>query len=391
MANIAGRKVPVDAGALWGVRSLAIGIEEEFLVVDPVSREVVSRADAVVARAAGVLGPCVSAEVTRFQVEVMTPPSTSLAELGGHVSHIRGAAGEAARAEGVGVVASGSPVLGAVVPVPVTDKPRYRDSARRFRALLDEQCICGVHIHVDVPDRERAVLVSNHLRPWLPVLLAMAANSPYWCGRDTGYASWRTLTWSRWPVSGPPPYFESVAHYDALVATLLDNGALMDVGTIYWDVRPSAHLPTIELRVADVPADPEVTLLIAALARALVATALGDVERGESAWPIPGELLRSAYWRAARDGLSGSGVDPASGRLLPATDLVLRLLHRCRAALDAGGDLTFAMAAVDRLLRDGDGASRQRAAYARRGRLTDVVDVLLDRTAGRPVSRSAAP
>lgn len=371
--------------------TLAVGIEEEFLVVDPITREVVPWADGVVERAKRDLGPYVTAEITRFQVEVMTPPSTSLAELLGHVVHARQVASDAARTEAARVMASASPVLGQVVPLQVTDKPRYRDSARKFRALLDEQCICGLHIHVDIPGREQAILVSNHLRPWLPVLLAMAANSPYWCGRDTGYASWRTLTWSRWPVSGPPPYFESAAHYDALVATLLDNGALMDVGTIYWDIRPSAHLPTIELRVADVPANPEVTLLIAALARALVATALADVKHEEPAWPIPTELLRTAYWRAARDGLSGSGLDPASGRALPATELVLRLLHHCRTALTTTGDLTFTLAALDRLLRNGDGASKQRAAYAKRHQLPDVVDELLATTEDKPHPWPMAP
>lgn len=112
--------------------------------------------------------------------------------------------------------------------------------------LDDEQTICACHIHVGIADREQSVQVSNHLRPHLLVLIALMVNSPFWCGRDSGYASWRTLACSRWPVAGAPPYFLSLAHYEDLVSTLLNTEVLLDLASIYWDVRPSSHVPTLE-------------------------------------------------------------------------------------------------------------------------------------------------
>ncbi|MGH8881966.1 MAG: carboxylate-amine ligase, partial [Stackebrandtia sp.] len=229
-----------------------------------------------------------------------------------------------------------------------------------------------------MPDPERAVLVSNHLRPWLPVLLSMNGNSPYWAGRDTGYASWRTLSWSGWPVAGPPPFFESLGHFDDTVETFVDGGALMDRRSIFWDVRPSAHLPTIEIRVADVAATSYEGPLFAALVRGLVALASQAVERGDRGPRIAPELLRAASWRAARDGLEGKGIDARTGRLRDTRDLVGALLAEVRPVLEAWGDWDQVTAWWRRLQDHGSGAARQRNAYARRGRLDDVVDCLIE-------------
>lgn len=225
-----------------------------------------------------------------------------------------------------------------------------------------------------MPDRARAVQVSNHLRPWLPTLLALAANSPYWAGRDTGHACWRVMTWARWPVAGPPPYFESLGHYEELVGTLLGCGALMDTGTIFWDVRPSARLPTIEVRLADVALTTDEAALFASLIRALVQVSLTAVEAGETAPNPSPELLRAAYWLAARNGLSGDGIDTSTGRPVPFPALTAELLAHVLPALRDSGDLDRTAGGVRDLLAGGTGADRQRAVYRRRGRLTDVVD-----------------
>ncbi|NEA22755.1 carboxylate-amine ligase, partial [Actinomadura bangladeshensis] len=219
-----------------------------------------------------------------------------------------------AAAEGVRLAATGTPVLGELVPAPIAAGARYAESLAVYRGLDDEQSICSCHVHVEMPDRERAVQVSNHLRPWLPTLLALTANSPYWAGRDTGHACWRAMAWSRWPVAGPPPFFASAAHYDDLVGTLLDCGALLDTGTVFWDVRPSARLPTVEIRLADVAPTSADAAVFAALVRALVRVSSQAVDAGERAPDPPQEMLRAAYWLAARDGLAGRGVDVCTGR-----------------------------------------------------------------------------
>lgn len=358
------------------------GVEEEFLVVDPGTRCVVPRAEDLVDRAKHTLGERVSGEITRFQLETRTRPCLQAGQLIDELTQARAELRAAAAAEGLAIIAAGTPVLGRLIPQPITEGPRQERGTAAFRGLHDELSICAMHVHVELPDRERAVLVSNHLRQYLPTLIALSANSPYWAERDTGYASWRTMVWTRWPVAGPPPYFTSAAHYDDLVATLIESGSLVDAATIFWDVRPSARFPTIEVRAADVPMTAEQSALLAMLIRALVAAAAAQVDRGDPGPVLPPEMLRLAYWRAARDGLSGHGVDVQTGALVPAAELARRLLQAARPTLADYGDLERVTSGLRQLIAGGDGASRQRAAAARRGRLNDVVDYLIGQTAG---------
>lgn len=353
------------------------GVEEEFLLVDPVTRAVAPQAAAVLERAKAALKDQVSGEITKFQVETKTLPCQHAGELLDQLTGARESLAAAAGAEGLRIVASGTPVLGAAIPPPITEGARQARGTANFRGLHDEQSICAMHVHVEMPDRERAVLVSNHLRPYLPTLISLTANSPYWAERDTGYASWRIIAWSRWPVAGPPPYFTSAAHYDELVATLLAAGGLVDEGTIFWDIRPSAHLPTLEVRVADMPITAAESVLFAVLVRALVINAATAIDRGDHGPVIPAELLRLAYWRAARDGLDGHGIDVHTGQLVPATELVSALLKAAQPVLAEHGELDRVTGWLENLVRAGDGAARQRAAAASRGRLTDVVDHLI--------------
>jgi len=379
------RSMGVDAGPRFGV-------EEEFLVVDPRSRAVVPRAAAVLSRAQDGLGGRVCGEITEAQLETRTEPCRTVSDLHDQLTAARRVLQGAAVAEGLRVVATGTPVLGRMVPSPITEGPRQDRGTATFRGLHHELTMCALHVHVELPERERAVLVSNHLRPHLPVLLALTANSPYWAERDTGYASWRVMQWHRWPVAGPPPYLTSAAHYDELVATMQEGGALVDAATIFWDIRPSARLPTLEVRVTDVPITAAESTLVAALVRALVVVSLGAVDRGDPGPVIPAELLRLAYWRAARDGLSGHGIDLDTGRPVPADELARRLLRTASPALEEHGELDLVTAWLGTLLDDGDGASRQRRAAARRGRLADVVDHLVAATAYGPgATGSAAP
>lgn len=358
------------------IGELRFGVEEEFLTVDLARRAVTPAAPGIIKRARETLGDRVGAEFTDMQVEARTTPCVTAAELHGQLVEGRAVLASAATEIGVGVIAAGAPVLGCVAPAAVVDDDRHRHGDETYRALHDEITICSAHVHVEVPDRDRAVLVSNHLRPHLPTLIALTANSPYWCGRDTGYASWRTITLQRWSVAGPPPYFTSARHYDQTVESLLTTGALVDEGTIFWDVRPSHHLPTLEIRVADIPLTATETALLAVLVRALVARALTAVEQGDPGPRVSPALLRAAYWRAARDGLDGAAVNLADGTLSPAIDQVDALLDHL--PLGADHDLVHDWWAD---LRDtGNGAIRQRRAAAG-GDLGAVVDRLLTHTA----------
>lgn len=359
---------------------LTVGVEEELLLIDPATRTLRPQGPQLVGEAAGELGDRASTELTRYQVELHTDPHTCLKEAAGQIRSTRAAAARAAARLGLRIASTGTPVLGQTTPVPITPGARYARSAAHFRALDDEQTACACHIHVGLPDPRDAVHVSNHLRPWLPTLTALSANSPFRDGRDTGYASWRTTTWGRWPVAGPPPYFESPTHFDDLVDTLIETEALIDRGGLYWDIRPSHHLPTIEIRVADAALSPDDTLMLAAIVRALTATALTAVHAREPAPRPAPEILRAACWRAARDGLAGQGIDPLTGRLAARTTLVENLLHTITPALRHHDDLDLVHEQWQRLRTEGTGADRQRAAYRQRSSTHDVVDYLVSAT-----------
>ncbi|MES9510711.1 glutamate--cysteine ligase [Streptomyces sp. NPDC000609] len=357
-----------------------MGVEEEHFLVDPLTREVVPFAGDVVRKAAEDLGDLVSGELGRYQVETKTPPCGSFGELHGELRRLRTAVEAAAVAVGSRTAAVGAVPLGTPIPMPVSDEPRCVEQLRDYRGLVDEHVICAAHVHVGVPDRERAVLVSNHLRRWLPHLIALSANSPFFCGRDTGYASWRRMMWQRWPVSGPPPYFSSHDAYERLLTALVDSGTLPDRRTLFWDIRLSSRYPTIEVRAADVPVTAEESALLAVLVRALTVTALRAVERGDTGPGLSAELLRAACWRAARDGLRGEAMDPGTGRLSPADGLLPSLLRHIGPALEETGDQETVVALLRRLTATGTGADRQRAVHARRGSLHDVVDALVARS-----------
>jgi len=222
--------------------------------------------------------------------------------------------------------------------------------------------------------------VSNFVRPWLPVLSTVTANSAVFHGADTGYASWRTLLWSSWPLAGPPPYFRSERHYHALVDELIRSGVIMDAGMIYWYVRPSAHVPTVEVRIGDVAATVEDAVLLAGLTRALVTTALTQIDEGRPAPAVASELLRAACWQAARGGPGGRGVDAMRGGPASGWEMIDRLVSHVRPALAACGDDGVVDALVRQLRARGCGADRQRADYGRTGDALLTVDAAVERT-----------
>ncbi|QES50283.1 glutamate--cysteine ligase [Streptomyces venezuelae] len=368
------------AGGRAGAVPLTVGVEEEFLLVDARTFKVVPAAPLVLATAGGEPHH-LHAEGTRYQVEISTPIADSATTLREELGALRRSLAKAARTHGCRLLASPSPVVALDGPLHLTDdEPRQREQHRRFGALTDTLVGCGRHIHIGTLDVDTAVAVANRVRPWLPTLIALAANSPYWQGRDTGHASWRAMAWSAWPSAGLPPHFTSTAHYRRSVQTLLGSGAALDTKMVYWDLRPSGNWPTLEIRAPDMSPDIETAVLQAELARALVATALREIAGHHPAPEARDEVLRLARWRAAHDGLEGFGLDPYTGTELPAADLAEALLDHIAPELAAAGDLDHAATTLAALLRDGSGAHRQRAAYARRGDLTDVLRHLADTT-----------
>jgi carboxylate-amine ligase len=347
------------------VRVPSFGVEEELLLVSATG-DPLPRSKAVVADL-----PDVELELTRAMVEINSPVCTTAAELRGHLSDLRAKLAEAAAEEGARLLAIAVPPQGEAAQ-PITRKARYQELALRWGLLAREQGVCGCHVHVEVPDKQAAIRASNHVRPWLPALLALTANSPIYLGRDTGFASWRWLMTTRWPCAGPPPYLESAEHFDALVSMHLAAGTLIDERMVYWDIRPSSHLPTVEVRVSDVPVTVDETVLLATLIRALVMTALEDGSLGPKLEP---EVLRAAYWLAARDGLTGNGLDVRTAEPLPTAELLNRLRRHVEPALRELDALDLVDDGLHRALTDGNGAVKQRKALREGGDFTALTEI----------------
>ncbi|WP_344933155.1 carboxylate-amine ligase [Actinoplanes nipponensis] len=294
---------------------------------------------------------------------------------------LRAGLAEAAERAGARLVAVGaSPGPGAGSRV--VDTPRYHRMRERFGDLSPGAGLNGMHVHVSVPDPETGVQVLNHLRPWLPILQAATANSPFFDGRDTGYASWRSMLWERWPTVGPTPYLESHEQYETMISDLVASGAMLDEGMLYWYARLSANYPTVEIRMGDVCPTPDDAMLLAALARALVATVLREVRDGRRAPDVPHPLLMAAHWRAAHDGLEGLNIDMATREPRPAWKLMRQLFDYVRPELERHGDLEMTTVLLGRLRAHGSGAARQRSVLAQRGSVDAVVDWLAATTRG---------
>lgn len=346
-----------------------MGAEEEFLLIDPRTGEPAPHNAAVAAEAKS-RGVELQLELSSCQVETTSSVAATSAELGEELSRLRRTAAQAAEAAGVQLLACGLPPS-TPHEFPVTDTPRYRRIGEEFGMIAHEQGICGCHVHVQVPDRAAAIHVSNWLRPWLPTLLALSANSRVYRSSDSGHASWRSVLWRRWPAAGAPPYFASPDEYDDAVRMLVDNGVIVDKDMIYWDVRPSAEFPTVEVRVADVPATVAETVLLATLIRAAVMTA---IDSPDDARRLPPGALRAAYWKAAHDGLSGRTLDLIHGRgAVPTAEQLGALVQRVRPALESLGEYDRVRDELARVVADGNGAMRQLRAWRKRGEVSDVI------------------
>jgi carboxylate-amine ligase len=357
-----------------------VGVEEELMLVDPATGELKALGrDVLRAHEDGPPQDApVEEELFLHQIESQTPPTTDLAELAGHLRAGRRAMGEATRSAGAATVASGSAIL-VGAESQVTPKPRYRQIMAEYGELARSAIASAMHVHVDVADDDEGVRVLDGIAPWLPLLLALSANSPYAHGRDTGYASWRYQTWSRWPSHGTGQPFDDVATYRSVTEQLIEWGAGLDQGMVYFDARLARDYPTVEIRVADVCGDVEDAVLVAALSRGLVATSADQSPRS-AVGPWRGDLLRAASWRASRYGLADQLVDPVDRRLVPARQAFESLVAHVRPTLEACGDVALVSGGIDRVFARGNGAMQQRRTFEKTGDLVAVVSDAVRRT-----------
>jgi carboxylate-amine ligase len=363
-----------------------LGVEEEYQILDPESRGLLARGGEAVQRRAqrATMGEEVVPELMTSQIEAVSPVCRTLAEIRAEILRLRREVSDAASKEGARIAAASTHPFSDWQEQRVTPKERYESIVGNYQRLARQQVAFGFHVHVGLNDREAAVRVMNRLRLWLAPMLALSANSPFWLGADTGYASYRTQVWGRLPVSGPPAPFDSRAEHDAVVESLAASGVVADATKVYWDVRLPEDLDTLEVRVMDVCTRVEEAVMMAGLTRALVRTCHEKAEREEPYPKTRPELLRAAHWLASRHGLDENLLDAEAGRAVPASEAVEKMLVFARPTLEESGDWEEVSTLVRETLAHGNGANRQRRAYEKAGRLEDVVDMLIEETARAP-------
>jgi carboxylate-amine ligase len=339
---------------------LRFGVEEEFLLVDPDTGEPVDSAPAILAE---LDDAAFSTELQRTQVEYATPVCESMAELHTRLAESRRQLAEAAASVGALLVAAGVPPFGEAAPSGPTSE-RYQRMFARYGRAAERYHGCGCHVHVEMPDRDTAVAVLNHIRPYLPAFAALGANSALFQGADTGYHSWRLISQRRFPTAGLPPWAASAAEYDARLDRLVEVGALEDRNTSFWLARVSNRYPTVEIRAADTGARVDDTVLQALLARGLAAFGLEQVRRGIEAPRLSAEPMDLAVWAAARYALAGPAVDLMTGRPTSAWAQVQALASAVREPLRAMGDDMEAERGLADRRRFGSGAQRQLRIFA---------------------------
>ena len=374
-ASLAARRAAETATAA----AMAVTVEEEFLLLRPDGSLA-----CVAPKVRALLPPDAGAqqELLRFQLHTKTAPHTDLDALASELERTRRLAATAADSLGARLVSSGSPPFRSTASRSVSDLGRYRALVRAFPEIA-EDVTAGCHVHVDVGSRDLGVAVLARLRPWLPTLLAATANSPWWKGEDTGWASYRFVVRSEWPTARLPKVWSNARSYDVDLRRSVRRGDAPDVDTVNLHARLTPLLPSVEVRLADAGLSVPDTVLIAALSRGIVATVVRDVLLREPGDAGDEMRLTTALVSAARWGLSAPGADPLRGDFAPQAELLDRMVDHVAPALADAGDLYRLRALVERLRTEGTGADRQRALRAASADAEHFVAALAEATAGR--------
>lgn len=342
--------------------SFSFGIEEEYHLVDLETRDLKSAPEAMMSALEQTLGKQVSPEFLRSQVEVGTSVQRDFGDARRELASLRRHIADEARRHGLAPIAASTHPFAEVSKLETTEKDRYRDLARDLAGIGRRLAICGMHVHVGIEDDELRIDLMNQMRYFLPHLLMLSTSSPFWQGEDTGLKSYRLSVFDEMPRSGIPGKFDSFNQYRRTVDVLVGGGVIEDATKIWWDVRPSARFPTLELRITDVCPRLDDAMTVAAL-YLCIARMLFRLRSLNMSWRgYPLLLLEENRWRAQRYGVDGSLFDFGKGQLVPFADLVEELIGLVApdaAALGCEAEIANAR----EIARRGTGADRQLAVW----------------------------
>jgi glutamate---cysteine ligase / carboxylate-amine ligase len=360
--------------------SLTLGIEEEYQIIDPETRELRSYITEILSGDHLVLGE-VKPELHQSMVEIGTRVCTSPAEVRAELVRLRRHVMELAGKKGLVIAAAGTHPFSSWLTQEITPLERYMGVRQDLADLAQQLLIFGTHVHIGIEDRDFLIDAMNVARYFVPHVLTLSTSSPFWMGRETGLKSYRSIIFRNFPRTGIPPVLESGTAYAALVDTLVRTGCIPDASKIWWDVRPNHSYPTLEFRVCDVCTRVDEAVCVAAILQAIVAK-LWKLRRDNMTFRVyPTALIEENKWRAVRYGLDGRLVDLGKDQELPARALVRELLEWfVDDVLDELGSRKEVEYAFT-ILEQGTSADRQIARFRETGDLKAVVDSLISETA----------
>jgi glutamate---cysteine ligase / carboxylate-amine ligase len=358
--------------------SYTLGIEEELMIVDSETLELVNGIETMLESMPDLRGE-VKPELMESVLEVATTPCKNTHEAGVQLRELRRTTSDTAQGHGLSIASAGTHPFAMWEDQRIVARPRYRDLVAALRFVARQELIFGVHVHVGLDDPDKAIHVANGMRVHVPLLLALSANSPFWRADATGLLSTRTPIFRAFPRVGIPPTYKDFEDYSRRVEFMVSSHAIEDYTYLWYDVRPHPNFGTVEVRVMDAQTRLEHTLALAALVQAMIKEIAEHFEAGKRLARYPHEMIDENKWLAARHGLDGELVDLPKTERVGTKALVRRVLDRVRdhaEDLGSGDDL----AGIDDLLERGNGGSRQIVVYQANSDLREVMGEIVEKT-----------
>ena len=356
-------------------KHFTLGVEEEYMVLDPETRELKSHEQKIVTEGQKVIKDKVKAEMHQAVVEVGTDICQNIDEACKDVTVLRHTISQIAGDLGLWVAAAGTHPFSHWQSQLITDHARYNQIVNELQEAARSNLIFGLHVHVGMEDRRMAIHIANSARYFLPHVYALSTNSPFWEGRKTGYKSFRTKVFDKFPRTGIPDYFESIEAYDNYVNLLIKTNCIDNAKKIWWDLRVHPFFNTVEFRICDVPMTINETVAIAALFQAICAKLYKLRSQNMNFMMYQRALINENKWRAGRYGIDGQLIDFGKESEVNTRVLIYELLDFVDDVVDSLGS-RHAINYVHKMLEQGTGADRQLAVYDQTQNLISVVDYI---------------
>ncbi len=356
-------------------KNFTVGVEEEYMVIDPVTRELKSHEQKIVQEGQKIIKDKVKAEMHQAVVEVGTDICQDVDEAFMDVSALRKTISEIGDSLGLKLGASGTHPFSHWESQLITDHARYSEIVNELQEAARSNLIFGLHVHVGMESRQLAIHIANSARYFLPHVYALSTNSPFWEGRQTGYKSFRTKVFDKFPRTGIPDFFESIEAYESYVNLLIRTNCIDNAKKIWWDLRVHPFFNTVEFRICDIPMTVHETIAITALFQALCAKLYMLRSQNLNFMMYSRALLNENKWRASRYGIDGSLIDFGKEKEVNTRVLIYELLDFVDDVVPHLGS-RHAINHVHKILEGGTGADRQMAVYEQNKNLVDVVDYI---------------